>query len=259
MGLFNKDTKNEQQTTYQKCEDLIKLSTVPSTEVKQILEQVYAVINELEAIDQNIDELEVVTEVLEQNGYEFLNSQQTRLIEKTLKINKGGRELVLTNEAINKLNLDIKLGGLILDLRNFEFAGGDLVLNVKASFSGLEVYVNNDVAIHDWIENKYSGVSYNYNNVDYDSSSKLPKFDLKHTITLEGKIKGSGITFRVDHDGSYVNEMHHQGHAFQHRTKAQLDDKLEQELNKIESRADKKRTRIKNKIERKKEKLNINE
>lgn len=255
MILNRKKESNIEQSAYEKCEDLVKLSTVPATEFSMIMKQVKSIIEELEAIGQDIDEMEVVTEVLDQNDYEFINSKQTKIIEKTLKINKGGREVVLTNEAISKLNLEVKWGGAILDLRNFDFAGGDVLLNINASFSGVEIYINENVAVHDWIENKYSGVSYNYDGVDYDNVSKLPKVETAHTITLEGKIKASGVTFRVGHEGAYVNQMEHQGSAFHARTHSQIDAKLEQELNKIDSRAEKKRSQLKNKMQRKKERL----
>lgn len=256
MGLLNRKKQNAETSVYDKCLDLVKLSTVPTTEIDGIMEQVKSIIDELEAIGQPTDELEIVSEVLDQNDYEFINSTQAKLVEKTLKINKGGREIQLTNESISKLNIDLKLGGAILDLRDFEFNGGDLLLNVNASFSGLEVYINEDVAVHDWIENKYSGVDYCYDSVNYDSMNKLPAFETKHSITLEGRLKGSGLTFRIGHEGAYVNGMSHQGNAFQARTHNQLEAKLDSELSKIDSRAEKKRIKIKNKIERKKERLN---
>ncbi len=255
MGLLTKKDKKIEATTSEKCLDLLKLSTVPTNEVDAIMKQVNSIIEELEAIGQPTDELEIVTEVLAQNDYEFINSKQAKLVEKTLKINKGGREIVLTDETITKLNLDVKLGGAVLDLRNFEFAGGDLLLNINARFSGVEIYVNQDVAIHDWSENKYSGVDYVYDEVNYSTTNNLPKFDTTHTITLEGAVKASGITFRIGHEGPYVNGMAHQGNAMQMRTSQQIDEHLARKLDIIDARAEKKRINLKNRMERKKARL----
>lgn len=207
MSLLNRNKESKQQTYYDKCLDLLKLTTVPSNEVNLIMNQIKSIIDELEAINQPIDELEIVTEVLEQNEFEFINSQQAKLIEKSLKINKSGREIILTDDAITKLNIEVKLGGVIIDLRNYQFNGGDLLLNLKASYSGVDIYINKDVAISDWIENKYSGIEYTYNNAEYENSNQLPTFDTKHTLTLEGRVKASGVTFIIGHEGDYVNNV----------------------------------------------------
>lgn len=256
MKILNKNKETIETNNYDKCLELVKLSTVPNDELNIIMKQVKSIIDELEAIGQPIDELEIVSEVLDQNEYEFINSKQAKPLHKSLKIDKSGREIVLTDEALTKLDLDVKLGGAILDLRNFNFTGGDLLLNINASFSGVEIYINEDVAVSDWIENKLSGVSYNYNNTDYDNINKLPEFETKHEITLEGKVKASGITFRIGHVGDYVNEMNHQGTPLHGKTEEQLDAKLESELNKIEVSAEKKRIKAQERIERKKARLN---
>lgn len=256
MRLLKKSKENIETNNYEKCLELIKLSTVPPVEIDAIMEQVTSIIDELEAIGQPIDSLEIVSEVLDQNEYEFINSKQARPLHKSLKINKAGREIVLTDEPLTKLDLDVKLGGAILDLRDFDFNGGDLLLNINASFSGVEIYINEDVSVSDWLENKLSGVSYNYNNIDYDNTNKLPQFETKHKVTLEGKIKASGITFRIGHVGAYVNEMTQQGSHHHGHSEEQLNTKLESQLNKIEANAEKKRIKAQERIERKKARLN---
>lgn len=224
MSLLNRRKESPQSGYYDKCLDLLKLSTVPSNEVDLLMSQIKSIIEELKAINQPIDELEIVTEVLEQNDYEFINSQQAKLIEKSLKINKSGREIVLTDEAMTKLNIDVKLGGVIIDLRNYQFNGGNLLLNLKASYAGVEIYINEDVAISDWIENKYSGVAYEYNQIEYNNPRNLPSFETKHTITLEGKIKASGVTFRIGHEGDFVNHVTKQKDTKEQTTNLNLDE-----------------------------------
>lgn len=258
MGLLNRNKQTAELTTYQKCQELLKGSTVPADQVEMILEQIKSIIDELEAIGQKVDSLEIVTEVLEQNDFEFLNSKQFTPIERTIKINTSGREVHLTDEKITKLNFEVKLGGAVLDLRNYEFTGGDLLLNIKSSFSGVQVYINQNVAVNDWIENKFSGVDYHYNGKSYSSAHLLPKFETEHTITLEGKIKGSGVSFIIGHQGAIENDYSHQGNCYQQQTESKLDDLLDNKLQKIEEKAEIKRMRLKNRIERKKARLHNN-
>lgn len=256
MKILNRKKNNQQSTSYEKCQELVHLSTVPANEVSLIMHQIQSIIDELNAIHQPIDELEIVSEVLEQNDYEFINSQQANLVEKSLKINKSGRELILTDEAISKLNIDVKLGGLTIDLRDYKFNGGNLLLNVHGSFSGIEIYINNDVAVSDWIENKYSGISYVCNNHEYESINQLPKVETKHTLTLEGKIKGSGITFYIDHQGDYVNPVTSKSNTSDTITDEQLNSNtLSNQTNSAQHRAEQKRIRHNSKIERKKARL----
>ncbi len=244
MGLFNK--KNEQASSIlDECTKLVSQTTVSNSDYDNIIKQISSVIEELEAIGQTVDPTEVVSEVLEQNDYEFIVSKQKKIEEKTLKIKTGAREVILTNEPINKLNLEVKLGAATLDLRNFDFNGGDLLINLKSSFSGIEIYVNSDVAVHDWIENKYSGVSYNINGIDYDNIAKLDRPSTNHTITLEGRIKGSGVTFRFDHEGDYIHDMSHHGSSIHAKNNESLDSKLNLELDRIDSQAEKNATVLK--------------
>lgn len=255
MGLLNRKKNNSTTNVYDKCLDLVKMSTVPTNQIEMIMDQIKLIIDELEAIGQPTDELEIVSEVLDQNDYEFINSKQAKLIERTLKVNKGGRELALTNEQISKLNFEVKLGGAILDLRNFEFAGGDLLLNINASFSGVEIYVNDDVAVHDWIENKYSGVDYTYNGQSYNSANRLPKFETNHAITIEGKIKGSGVSIIIGHQGEVAERIKHHGNELQNLSQDHIDQQLAEKLDKIEAKAERQKSKLKNKLERKKDRL----
>lgn len=255
---LNRKKEQVELTINQKAEELLKRTNVPTTEFENIMQQINSIIDELDAIGQPIDELEIVTEVLEQNDYEFNNSNQGKIEEKTLKIKTSGREVILTNEPINKLNLEVKFGGALLDLRDFEFNGGDLLLNVKGSYCGIEIYINEDVQVQDWVENKYSGVNYNIDGVDTDTLKNVQLDTPKHIITLEGKLKGSGLTFRYGHEGEYVNGMsaNHHGYAFQNRTKEQVEARLQNDIAKHESRFEKRKIKLKNRAQKKLDRLN---
>lgn len=184
----------------EKCINLVDKKLV-TDDYNDITSQVKSVVEELEAIGQPIDPEKIVAEVLEQNDYEFTKSTIKNDQTKSLKVSSGARTVTLTNEPITTLNLSVKLGAAIIDLRNYDFIAGDLLIDLKANFSGVEIYVNSNVAIHDWIENKYSAVSYTINGVDYDNMSNLKLPEAEYTVTLEGKVRGSGISIRFDHEG----------------------------------------------------------
>ncbi len=258
MNLLNKNKTNKEDNNSQsKYIQLLKRSTAPASEHDSLLSQAKVVIEELEAIGQPIDEIEIIDEVLKQNDYEFLNSKPEQGIEKSLKIRHSARELTITDEPISHLNLDVKLGALVIDLREFEMNGGDLLLNVNSSYSALEIYLNDNVAVSDWIENKHSSVSYSYLGTNYDNFKKVNIENTAHTITLEGKIKGSSIVFKYNEQGAIINQHlgGHHGRAFHHNTKESLEQKLELELEKLDAKAMRRRERLKNRIERKIEKI----
>lgn len=254
MGLLNRK-KADELTAVEKCINLVDQKLV-ADDFDDITSQIKSVVEELEAIGQPIDPEEIVAEVLEQNDYEYTKSTVKNGQTKSLKVSSGARTVVLTNEPITTLNLSVKLGAAIIDLRNYDFTAGDLLIDLKANFSGVEIYVNSNVAIHDWIENKYSGISYNIDDIDYDNISNLQLPETEHTVTLEGKVRGSGITIRFDHEGPYVSQPGHHGTSFQANTDNKVDAKLNNELDKIDAKAQRKREKIKNRMERKRTKLN---
>lgn len=246
--MIKKNNKQQVQTTEQKCQALIQKSSVSKQNREDILEQIYSVINELEAIGQTIDEYEIVNEVLVQNDFEPLPTKLSSGQEKKLKLRASGRELKFADEAISKLNLDLRFSGVILDLRDFNWQAGDLTLAVKGRSSGLEVYVNSDVKIEDWIETRYSGVSYMIDGIVSDNLNNHDMVDSVHTITLEGDIRASGINFIYDHHGPYINEIGASKHHKPFSNEAKQKQKIHQRLAKLEANAERKRSKLNAKL-----------
>lgn len=230
-------SKNKEMSNTDIAKAIIKTYNLERDQERSVTKQVINVIEELESIDQDIDHNEIIKEVMEQNEV-TANKSKSKIIE----IKRSGRDIMFTNESMNEVNFVIKYGGLSLDLRNYDWNAGDLTLNLKMTCAGVDIYVNSDVAVNNWLSTSLSGTSYKLNDNTTDSVSKLElEADYKHTLTLEGKVKLSGVQIIYDHVGEVDHSMENGGHE------RHLENRKKQKLEKLERQYNQKRERIEKK------------
>lgn len=159
-----------------------------------ISKQVIGVIIELEGIDEPINHREIIEEVISQNlDIEKTVNGETR----SLKIRFSGQNLKLVNQPINHLEIDIKFSGMTIDLREFNFAGGALTIDVKTLTSGMEILINDNVEISQFAHLNLSGVSFTNGATTTDNFSDLPSTYYSEKIILQGDMRLSGIEFII--------------------------------------------------------------
>lgn len=234
MGAFS---KNKEMSNTDIAKAIIKTYNLERDQERSVTKQVINVIEELESIDQDIDHNEIIKEVMEQNEVTANKSKS-----KTIEIKRSGRDMIFTNESMDEINFVIKYGGLSLDLRNYDWNAGDLTINLKMTCAGIDIYVNSDVAVNNWLSTSLSGTSYKLNDNTTDTVSKLElEANYKHTLTLEGKVKLSGVQIIYDHVGEVDHSMENGGHE------RHLENRKKQKLEKLERQYNQKRERIEKK------------
>ncbi len=204
-----KDELLKVDSNYEQCLKVLAKYNLNQADRDVVIEQIKAVVAELEAIEQVINHQEIVTEVIEQNDINV-----TELIGREEKINLkyAARHYKFTTETIRTLEINGKYSGVTIDLREFTFPCGELTIITKGKYSGVDIYINDDVNVGDWTNLKMAGVSYSYQNdqQNYESFHQLPEVTKYHSLRLEGDMSLSGIQVRVAYSGEPI---HHHGNS----------------------------------------------
>lgn len=204
--MFKRKKEKEELTDIQKCVELLKGYNLAADIEADLIAQVEAVAEELEAVGQTINPNEIVSEVLAENEID------TKTVSKNekIKLQYAGKEYKLINQNYSKLSYDMKYSGVTIDLREYHF-NGPLEIEATGKYSGLSLYVNEDVEVNDWTSLRMAGVTFFYKNDSepYTSFHEIPVTSTTHTVKLTGDLKLSGIQVYVGFEGPV--DMHRHG------------------------------------------------
>lgn len=202
--MFKRKKEQVNLTNSQKCIELLKSYNLESELEADLVAQVEAVVDELEAIGQTIDCNEVVSEVLAENEIDVKNAPKSEKI----KLEYSGKEYKFINQNYSKLSYDMKYSGVTIDLREYNFAG-PLEIEATGKYSGLSIYVNEDVEVSDWTSLRLSGVTFYYQNEKnvYTSYHDIPVTNTDKVVKLTGDIKLSGIQVYVGFEGPVASHQ----------------------------------------------------
>lgn len=196
--MFKRKKEQKELTDSQKCVELLKSYNLASDIEQELITQVESVALELEAIGQTIDCNEIVSEVLAENEIDIQSAAKSEKI----KLQYSGKEYKFINQNYSKLSYEMKYSGVTIDLREYNF-NCPLEIEATGKYSGLSIYVNEDVEVSDWTSLRLSGVTFFYQNEDnvYTSYHDVPVSNTSKLVKLTGDLKLSGIQVYVGFEG----------------------------------------------------------
>ncbi|WOO88622.1 hypothetical protein R2F61_06735 [Mollicutes bacterium LVI A0078] len=228
--MFKRKKEKEQLTDIQKCIELLKGYNLAADIETDLIAQVEAVAEELEAVGQTINPNEIVSEVLAENEIDFNTVSKNEKI----KLQYAGKEYKFINQNYSKLSYDMKYSGVTIDLREYNF-NGPLEIEATGKYSGLSLYVNEDVEVNDWTSLRFSGVTFFYKNdgEPYTNFHDIPITSTTHSVKLTGDLKLSGIQVYVGFEGPI--DMYRHGN------------RADKKISRSQRRLEKRRVRLENK------------
>lgn len=194
----------EEQSNEDKCFNLLKLYDLSNEQSINLKLQISSIIEELESIGHPINHQEIVDEVIEQNELE--NLKKSGSVEE-LNLKYASRNLKFNEELISRLVLNGKYSSCSIDLREFQFNAGELLIEMNSKYSGIDIYINDSTNVADWTAVNMAGISYHLGNdlIQFHDYLELPIVSKVNSLRLEGKNYLSGVRIIVNYEGPVLN------------------------------------------------------